>query len=81
MNEFLWFPAITTEGEAQCGADFLHPRGTQLSHAPPQPLLRDRNRVVQIDCTGCFHAILFVQDYLRRDTTDGRGDRRYGDGR
>jgi hypothetical protein len=48
MNEFLWFAAITTEGEAQCGADFLHPRGTQLRHAPPQPLLRDRNRVVQI---------------------------------
>src|SRR5438874_12475771 len=39
----------------QIGADFLHPRGTQLSHAPPQPLLRDRNRALcRLTAQGAF---------------------------
>ena len=65
---------IAPEGKAQSRANFPHPPGTQLCNSPPQSILRNGNRVVQVHRTRSFHSILLVQNYFRGHATNGRCD-------
>jgi len=51
-----------------------------VGHAPPQSILRNRNRIVQVHRARRFHATLFRQNYFRRHVANRRCDRRDGHG-
>ena len=66
---------VATNRKAQCRADFAHSQGTQVCYPPPQSILRNCDRVVQIDRASRFHSVVFIQNYFGRDASDGGGDR------
>ena len=72
---------VATNRKAQCRADFAHSQGTQVCHPPPQSILRNCDRVVQIHRTSRFHSVFFIQNYFGRDTSNRGGDRCDSDSR
>ena len=66
---------IALKRKSQSRTDFPHPPGTQLRNPPPQSILGNRNRIVQVDCAWPFHAVLFIQNHLGGHTADTGCDR------
>jgi hypothetical protein len=73
-------PEIAAQREPERGADFGHAQRPELSNTFSQTFLRNRNRIVQIDCARRFHAVFFIQNYFGRHAANGRSDRSDGNG-
>jgi hypothetical protein len=71
-------PSAAPKREPQSHADLLHPRPAQTSDALAQPLLRNRDCVVEVYRAWTLHSILHIQSHFRRYVPDSRCDRSYG---
>src|ERR1700676_4079319 len=72
---------IAAKREAQGPTDPMYSQGTQLGDTLAQSVLGNGDRVVEVDCAGCLHAVLLVQEHLRWHAADCRGDGSDNDGR
>jgi len=53
--------SAASEREAQSRANLLHSFGTEAGDSSSKASLRDGNKIVKIDCTTGFHAVLDFQ--------------------
>ena len=68
--------AVATQRKTQCRANLSQARGAELRYALAEAFLRHCHYVVQVDGAGRLHAILFVQQNLRRHIANLRRNRR-----
>jgi len=72
---------LASKRETQSRTDLTHTSRTQPAHALSQALVRYGNRVVQIDCAGTSHTVVFIEQHFRWHTANRGGDGRNCDGR